>query len=234
MTNSVTKSVSRSVRTNTKSDGKIETGINNIINSLDPEILKGGEKRTRIIESAIRGFERYGYKKTTVEEIARDALIAKGTVYIYFRDKEDIIVSIIREKIAKVFREVSAAIGKEKDVPSKILRAIGIVIEYHRNDEAVNRVISRDSAFFGPIIFREILQFEVFLIEFFSIFLTAGIEEGSIRADIDVKAAARMMIRFNQANVFRIKTGEAVDVDEYMELFRKIVFEGIGKKRKKR
>jgi hypothetical protein len=71
-------------------------------------------------------------------------------------------------------------------------------------------------------------------VDFIAQFLRAGIKEGSIWSDIDVVTTARMLLRFNRANILRIKTGEPVDVDKYITTFRKIVLEGIGSRRRKR
>ncbi len=52
------------------------------------------EKRERILRSARDLFLHYGLKKTTIEEIARAAGIGKGTVYLYFKTKEEILKHI--------------------------------------------------------------------------------------------------------------------------------------------
>ncbi|MDH4128006.1 MAG: TetR/AcrR family transcriptional regulator [Spirochaetota bacterium] len=49
--------------------------------------------RNRILEAAKKRFEHYGYNKTTVEEIAEDAGIGKGSVYLHFKSKQEILVS---------------------------------------------------------------------------------------------------------------------------------------------
>ncbi len=52
------------------------------------------EKKTAILAAARELFLHYGYKKTSVEDIAREAGIAKGTVYLYFRSKQDILATL--------------------------------------------------------------------------------------------------------------------------------------------
>jgi TetR/AcrR family fatty acid metabolism transcriptional regulator len=211
-----------------------EEQIRRVVEAMAPEIFRSGEKHERILEAALTLMDRYGFKKTTVDEIAREAKVAKGTVYLYFRDKQDIFINIISQKIAGLFLDVLEKIKDQPDTPSKILCAIRTIIEYHRNDEAINRILAQDMDFLGPLLFKEILRFEGYMVDFIAHFLRAGIKEGSIRSDIDVATTARMLLRFNRANVFRIKTGEPVDVDKYIATFRKIVLEGIGSRRKKR
>jgi len=213
---------------------KIEDQIRRTIKTIAPEMFRPGEKRERILLAALTLMERYGFKKTTVDEIAREAQVAKGTVYLYFRDKEDILISIISTKIAALFMDILEKIKDRPDVPSKLLFAIRTIVEYHRNDEAINRILAQDVEFLGPLFIREILRVEGHIVNFIAQYLRVGIKEGSIRPDIDVAMTARMILRFNQANILRIKTGEPVDVDEYINAFGKLVFEGIGVRRRKR
>jgi AcrR family transcriptional regulator len=51
------------------------------------------DKRQRILEAARARFRYYGVQKTTMQEIARDAKVAVGTVYLYFKNKDDLLVA---------------------------------------------------------------------------------------------------------------------------------------------
>ena len=58
-------------------------------------------KRQRILQAGTRLFVAQGYRKTSVDEIARDAGVSKGTVYLYFKNKNDLLVhAIAAEKMA--------------------------------------------------------------------------------------------------------------------------------------
>lgn len=76
------------------------------------------EKRRRILAAARQRFRRYGIKKTTMQEIARDAEVAVGTLYLYFKDKDDLIVAGAEEFVARHHRqaeEILAAPGSAGD-----------------------------------------------------------------------------------------------------------------------
>jgi len=62
------------------------------------------DKENRIIEAAEALFSRYGLKKTSIEEIAKLAGLGKGTVYLYFRSKEEIYGAVV-EKFGAVLTE---------------------------------------------------------------------------------------------------------------------------------
>jgi AcrR family transcriptional regulator len=55
------------------------------------------DKEIRILEAAKDLFSRYGLRKTSIEEIAKSAGLGKGTVYLYFRSKEDIFDAVVQQ-----------------------------------------------------------------------------------------------------------------------------------------
>lgn len=63
------------------------------------------EVRQKILEAAEQRLWHYGFKKTTIDEIASDAGVGKGTVYLYFEGKEDIALAIMAQYKENSLRE---------------------------------------------------------------------------------------------------------------------------------
>ncbi len=84
------------------------------------------ETRQAILQAARQRFLHYGHKKTTVDEIAADAGVGKGTVYLYFDGKDEIILTIILEvkrAITERMRAVAAAPGPPEDKLRRMIQA---------------------------------------------------------------------------------------------------------------
>lgn len=58
---------------------------------------KNEAKRQSILDAALRVFAAKGFAATRMDEVARDAGVAKGTIYIHFKDKEDLFAAILKE-----------------------------------------------------------------------------------------------------------------------------------------
>lgn len=58
---------------------------------MSPRPLDRGEKRTEILDAAIRAFARTGFHTTKISDVAREAQVAKGTIYLYFANRDDIL-----------------------------------------------------------------------------------------------------------------------------------------------
>lgn len=106
-------------------------------------------KRKRILESAERLFNRFGIRKTAVDEIAETANVAKGTIYNNFGDKEGIVKELIREKIGGMFENARKAPETLKDpllrLQATLLERVRVFAEnpflrdrsLHRDQEAM-------------------------------------------------------------------------------------------------
>jgi AcrR family transcriptional regulator len=77
--------------------------------------------RQSILEAARSRFLHYGFKKTTIDEIAVDAGVGKGTVYLYFDSKEDLLTTIALD-VKKNITEQMRAIAGSFDSPEEKLK----------------------------------------------------------------------------------------------------------------
>jgi TetR/AcrR family transcriptional regulator, fatty acid metabolism regulator protein len=81
----------------------------------------GGDKRERILAAAERIFARHGFFAARVSEIAKDAGVADGTIYLYFKSKDDLLISLFEHRMTQVNARLRAAI--EDAAPAARLRA---------------------------------------------------------------------------------------------------------------
>src|SRR2546422_9720371 len=84
------------------------------------------EKPQQIIDAAVRVFARNGYYNSRVSDIAREAGIAAGTIYLYFKTKDEILVTLFREKMARFVARVRREIAPEPDAIAKIRRLVAL------------------------------------------------------------------------------------------------------------
>jgi TetR/AcrR family transcriptional regulator len=87
------------------------------------EVKKMNKTKKLIFEAAIKSFSHKGFHKSTMDEIAETAGVAKGTLYYHFKSKEDIFKFIIDEGIKIIEEEISDR-TRHLDDPVEKLRAI--------------------------------------------------------------------------------------------------------------
>jgi TetR/AcrR family fatty acid metabolism transcriptional regulator len=81
-------------------------------------------KRERILDAAVREIAGRGYHRTTVSDIAGRAGVADGTIYLYFKGKEDILVSVFERAMQRFNEEAQRIVGDGDGNPEHRLRRI--------------------------------------------------------------------------------------------------------------
>ncbi len=87
--------------------------------------MRTADKHAKIIEAAIRVFSRQGFFHARISDIAKEAQVADGTIYLYFNNKYDILISLFEEEIGKIILEVKLLLEKEDD-PRQMLRIFAL------------------------------------------------------------------------------------------------------------
>ncbi|HEX2572425.1 MAG TPA: TetR/AcrR family transcriptional regulator [Polyangia bacterium] len=153
----------------------------------------GNNKRERILDAAVKVFADKGFYNAKVSEIAREAGVADGTIYLYFKSKDDLLISLFEARMAEVNENLRAALASAADPIAKLRAAVrrhlGLV-EQHPHVAEVLTVELRQSAKFmkeysNPI-FGEFLKLIASTIE-------EGQRSGALRRDLDPPIIARAL-----------------------------------------
>ncbi len=81
-----------------------------------------GDKRTAILDAATRVFARRGFFNAQVADVAREAGVAAGTVYLYFRSKDDLLTSIFEKSMTRALEEADRALAGVTDPVERLRR----------------------------------------------------------------------------------------------------------------
>ena len=87
-------------------------------------------RREQILDAARRNFARHGLHATTVDQIARAAGVAKGTVYLYYRSKEELLKHALTEGIAGLRTETLPIITSEAPVDERLRGFLAAMIAF--------------------------------------------------------------------------------------------------------
>jgi AcrR family transcriptional regulator len=94
----------------------------------NPRESTGGDKRAVILDAAQSLFLRYGVKRTALDDVARDAGVAKGTLYLYFNSKENLFAAIAERLCAEVLGNAEAAIASAASITHQLVGCLDAYI----------------------------------------------------------------------------------------------------------
>lgn len=119
-------------------------------------LQKKQEKRKRLLQSAYSLFTKKGVSNTTISEICDKAKIAKGTFYLYFQDKDDILRSLTKQMSMHLLNMTYAKVEDTKaSFIDKVIIMADTLLEIFQNDADLVSLMKKD--FIWPITEKELL-----------------------------------------------------------------------------
>jgi len=152
----------------------------------------GADKRQRILVAAERIFAKHGFFAARVTEIAKEAGVADGTIYLYFKSKDDLLISLFESRMKQVNEELEAAIAKEPP-PRQLHAFIRTYLQLVHDEPAAAEVLTielRQSSKFMKE--YENPQFADFL-RLLGGIIAAAQDKGELASSIPAHVAARMI-----------------------------------------
>jgi AcrR family transcriptional regulator len=157
------------------------------------------ETEKLIIEKAKNRFERFGYKKTTMDEISKDCRISKKTLYAYFKGKENLFRYLLLDESHKATEEIFAQINGVTDPVEQLKKLVKTAVEYYNQDQLITRILKDEEALYATVLNKEYRQeVEEALIPSIAEIIRQGKKCGKIR-DTDVNIAAYIGLKLFQA-----------------------------------
>jgi len=79
---------------------------NQELSTPQPELIRRQQRANRILDAAAALILRWGYNKTTIDDIARQAGVAKGTIYLHWKTREDLFAALMKREKAELAADV--------------------------------------------------------------------------------------------------------------------------------
>jgi TetR/AcrR family fatty acid metabolism transcriptional regulator len=156
--------------------------------------IEKNHKYHQILEAAVKVFARQGFHQSTVAQIAKEAGVADGTIYLYFKNKNDILVQFFSFRAKQVFESFREEVDRAQNSLDKLRNlihrhlaefqrdrdgAIVYQVETHQNSRLAEAQIKEMSQMYRDIISEIVEQ---------------GQQEGTIRKDLYVGLVKRFII----------------------------------------
>ena len=150
-------------------------------------------KYKQIIDAAVIVIAENGYHQAQVSKIAKEAGVADGTIYLYFKNKEDILISVFREKMAIFTTNLQEVLDKDLDTSERLLKMITNhfrVLHEDRHLAIVTQLELRQSGKKLRLRINEVLKEYLDLLD---VILLEGIKNGELSSTLDVRLGRQMV-----------------------------------------
>lgn len=154
---------------------------------------KNQPKYKKIIDAAVEVIAENGFHQAQISKIAKKAGVADGTIYLYFKNKEDLLVSLFREKMGQFVQKTEKELAEKNSVEEKLLALVEmhfkqLAADYHL--AIVTQLELRQSKKRLRANINEVLKGYLSLVDRI---LEDGKRDGVFQADLDTRLARQMI-----------------------------------------
>lgn len=164
-----------------------------IVSLKEINMLKHKPKYKLIIDAAVKVIAENGYHASQVAKIAKQAGVADGTIYLYFKNKEDILISVFEEKMGQFIEQIVTATKEKENASDKLFTLIQMHFRQLAEDHHLAIVTQLELRQSNTDLRREINKVLKPYLTVIDMIIQEGMEEKIFRNDLQLPLVRQMI-----------------------------------------
>lgn len=186
------------------------------------------DRKQQIIDAATKSFSLFGYKATTMDQVAKIANVGKGTIYTFFKNKEELFDEIINSLIHEMKLAADEAIDSSLSFHEKVHRGLYKILEFRLRHQLTIKLFQEDKEMGTPAVTEVMTKLENAIILYLKDKISLAIEKGEIKP-CDPEITAYIMLKLYIALIFDWeKRHKPLEKEEIAEIFEQYIFKGLS------
>ncbi len=138
-------------------------------------------RRKLILEAATKSFSMFGYKATTMDHVAKIANVGKGTIYTFFKNKEELFYEIINDLIAEMKERADESFNPTSTFMENVHRALMNMLEYRKEHQLTVKLFQEQREI-GTLEVKEVINhLENAILNYMKIRVQEAVDKGEIQ-----------------------------------------------------
>lgn len=159
------------------------------------------DRRQAILDAATKSFSLFGYKATTMNQVARLANVGKGTIYTFFKNKEELFDEIVSKMIHEMEKAANKVIRPSKTFQENIHLSLYEMLEFRMEHQLTIKLFQEERDIGTPIVQEVMQKVENTILEIIEKKIERAIEKGEIK-DCDPELTAFVLLKLYIALIF--------------------------------
>jgi AcrR family transcriptional regulator len=197
--------------------------------------MKGELRKNQILNCSKKIFSAKGYYETYVEEVIKAAKVGKGTFYRYFKNKDDLFISLLIKFLNEWEEVVSIDISefKSENIHELFKLLITRSFRFFQENEDLCNIYLRIGPGLNIIFEPYLVRFEQQMLNYIILYLQEGIQLGTVRKDLNIELAANIIAgAFFRVDYYyfilkKNNSAEQINIDEMTQSFYETIMHGI-------
>lgn len=186
------------------------------------------DRKQQIIDSASNSFSLYGYKATTIDQVAKMANVGKGTIYTFFKNKEELFDEIVNRLIKEMKRVADESVDPSHSFYENVHRALYKLLEF-RKEHQLTIKLSQEARDLGtPAVLEVMAKMETAIINYIKDKVILAVQKKEIK-ECDPEMTAFIMMKLYIALIFDWeKKHTPLEKEDISQLFEFYIFKGLS------
>ncbi|MEK5496522.1 TetR family transcriptional regulator [Bacillus sp. FSL M8-0077] len=186
------------------------------------------DRRQMILDGATKAFTQFGYKATTMDLVAKLANVGKGTIYTFFKNKEELFDEIFTSLLMEMRKIADEAIDEKNSFSENLHLALFAILEFRKNHQLTIKIF-QENAELGTTAVKEMIEkMEQMIIRYIKTKVKEAVEKGDIKP-CDPELTAFVMVKLYIALIFDWeKRYEPLTKEEVAESLELYVLKGLS------
>lgn len=186
------------------------------------------DRRHDILIAATQSFSLFGYKATTMDQVAKLANVGKGTIYTFFSNKEELFNEIIMNLIKQMEEHASKVIDENKSFQVNVHNALYEMLQYRKEHQLMMKLVQEQRDMGTPIVNEVLDKVEESILNFIKDKISKAISKGEIK-ECDPEIFAYIIFVTYLAFIFDWeKKREPLSEQEIANIFQTYIFNGLS------
>ncbi|WP_313638419.1 TetR/AcrR family transcriptional regulator [Paenibacillus sp.] len=186
------------------------------------------DRRQQVLQAAAKSFSLFGYKATTMDQVAKIANVGKGTIYTFFTNKEQLFDEILRDMMVEMKMIAEREIRRDRPFFDNLHRVLDALLEF-RSEQELFIKLSQESREFGtPQAGEGLEKIENIVLEYLEREVQQALQKGEIKP-CDPKIVSVVMFRLYIVLTAELnKTHTPLDKEQIKMYFHLFLAEGLA------
>ncbi len=186
------------------------------------------DRRKQIVEAAAKSFSLFGYKATTMDQVAKLANVGKGTIYTFFNNKEELFDEIMNSLIQEMRHVAEAEYDPGGSFFDNLNRVLGRILDFREKHQLAVKMAHEVRDIGTPKALEGLNRLENAILSYIQVKVQAAIDKGELkRCDPEVTAFVMLKLYLALASEWQT-VHEPLKKEKITELFQLYLLRGLA------
>lgn len=187
------------------------------------------DRKQEILLAAGKSFSMFGYKATTMDQVAKIANVGKGTIYNFFKNKEELFQEVVISMILEMKFQAEQTINPQANFIENAHNGLMRMLQFREQHLLFAKLIEEEESMQTPTVHQMLIKIEEEIITFLAERIKIGLKKNEIRP-CNPELVAYLLFKSYLAMVvdWQLTHEEVLHEEEILTLFKETLFRGLA------